>query len=46
MPKKREKVRANIERFKGMDRRNSYGKPDLTPYNAVRVIKGKTIVYK
>jgi len=29
-----------------LSRKNEYGNTDLTPYNAVRVMNGKEIVYK
>ncbi len=32
--------------IKGLERKNTYGITDLTPYNAVRRIKGKKEVYK
>jgi len=43
------KARRRLNRKLGkpkMERRNAFGDQDLTPYNAQRVINGKTIVYK
>lgn len=43
MPKSREKTRANKKKEKMLDKQNSFGKNDPTPYEAVKKIinKGK-----
>ncbi len=45
----REKQKANkllSKKQDAIERTNQYGIKDLTPYNVVRSINGKTIVYK
>jgi hypothetical protein len=45
-PDAKKRRRANRKFGKSeWDRRNAFGNKDLTPYNAQRAIKGKTIIY-
>lgn len=49
MPKNRQKTRANAKKGKEelLNRKNAFGCKDLTPANAVLMLKGKeTIIYK
>jgi hypothetical protein len=46
MVKNRDKQRANKKKEQELNRKTEWNTKDLTPYNAVRVMKGKEIVYK
>ncbi len=46
MAKNRDKQRANKKKQQELDRKNEYGYTDLTPYNAIRVMNGKEIVFR
>jgi hypothetical protein len=46
MVKNRDKQRANKRKEQELNRKTEWGTKDLTPYNAVRVMKGKEIVYR
>ncbi len=42
----RKEQRKLAKEQKQMDRKNAFNKLDLTPYNAIRVMKGKSIVLR
>jgi predicted metal-dependent hydrolase len=47
--KNREKVKktkAQKAKEEPLSRKNEYGNTDLTPYNAIRVMNGKEIVFR
>lgn len=51
MAKNRDRQRENKRKARevkeeSLSRKNEYGHTDLTPYNAIRVMNGKEIVYK
>lgn len=49
MPKNREKqkIRKKVGQMEeSLEKKNEFGLKDLTPYNAVRIMQGKDIVYK
>ena len=53
MARSREKNREKVKKAKAQEtkqellsRKNEYGYTDLTPYNAIRVMNGKEIVYR
>ena len=46
MAKNRDKQRANKRKEQELNRKTEWNTKDLTPYNAVRAMKGKEIVYK
>ena len=53
MARSREKNREKVKKAKEQEtkqellsRKNEYGNTDLTPYNAIRVMKGKEIAFR
>lgn len=47
MPKKREKTRENKQKWSGLERKNSFGATDLTPFNVQKLKREKQdVVYK
>ena len=51
MAKNRDKQRENKRKAQeakeeSLSRKNEYGNTDLTPYNAVRLMKGKEIAFR
>lgn len=49
MPKNREKQKLNKkvgQMEERLERKNEFDLKDLTPYNAVKIMQGKDIVYK